>query len=71
MLFNNANDVVLVTQLSDDKSYGDFIEVNEVACKRLGYNKEEFLKLSPSAIVSQKCIIDFILKMKRLQLKIT
>jgi PAS domain S-box-containing protein len=59
MLFNNINDAVFVTQLSKDKSYGDFIEVNEVACRRLGYTKEEFLMLSPSAIVWQKCIDDF------------
>ncbi|MCW8804295.1 MAG: PAS domain S-box protein [Ignavibacteriaceae bacterium] len=66
MLFNNANDAVFVTQLSDEKSYGDFIEVNEVACKRLGYTKEEFLQLSPSAIVSQKSIDDFNFNMVRL-----
>jgi PAS domain S-box-containing protein len=66
MLFNNANDAVFVTQLSDEKSYGDFIEVNEIACKRLGYTKEEFLQLSPSAIVSQKNIDDFNLNMERL-----
>ena len=59
MLFNNANDAVFVTQLSDEKSYGDFIEVNEVACERLGYSKEEFLQLSPSAIVAPKSIVDF------------
>lgn len=66
MLFNNANDAVFVTQLSDEKSYGDFIEVNEIACRRLGYTKEEFLQLSPSAIVSQKNIDDFNLNMERL-----
>jgi len=66
MLFNNANDAVFVTQLSQEKSYGDFIEVNEVACTTLGYTKEEFLQLSPSAIVSQKNIFDFNLNMERL-----
>lgn len=66
MLFNNANDAVFVTQLSNEKSYGDFIEVNEVACARLGYTKEEFLQLSPSAIVSQKSINDFTMNMERL-----
>lgn len=66
MLFNNANDAVFVTQLSNEKSYGDFIEVNEVACRRLGYTKEEFLQLSPSAIVSQKSISDFNLKTEQL-----
>jgi two-component system sensor histidine kinase UhpB len=59
MLFNNANDAVFVTQLSKSKSYGDFVEVNEVACKRLGYTKDEFLKLSPSAIISPKYINQF------------
>ena len=59
MLFNNANDAVFVTQFSKQKSYGDFIEVNEVACKRFGYTKDEFLKLSPSAIISPKFIDEF------------
>jgi two-component system sensor histidine kinase UhpB len=59
MLFHNANDAVFVTQLSSDKTYGDFIEVNQVACERLGYSKEEFLRLSPSAIVSPKFINEF------------
>ncbi|MCW8805836.1 MAG: PAS domain-containing sensor histidine kinase, partial [Ignavibacteriaceae bacterium] len=49
-----------------EKSYGDFIEVNEIACTRLGYTKEEFLQLSPSAIVSQKNINDFNLNTERL-----
>jgi PAS domain S-box-containing protein len=66
MLFNSANDAVFVTQLSQEKSYGDFIEVNEVACVRLGYTKEEFLQLSPSAIVSQKNMYEFNLNMERL-----
>ncbi len=66
MLFNNANDAVFVTQLSDEKSYGDFIEVNEVACERLGYSKEEFLQLSPSAIVAPKSILDFNFNISRL-----
>ncbi|MBE0570258.1 MAG: PAS domain S-box protein [Ignavibacteriaceae bacterium] len=66
MLFNSANDAVFVTQLSNEKSYGDFIEVNEVACVRLGYTKEEFLQLSPSAIVSPKNMPEFNLNMERL-----
>jgi len=66
MLFNNANDVVFVTQLSKLKLYGDFIEVNEVACKKLGYTKDEFLKLSPSAIISPKFIDEFNKQTERL-----
>jgi len=59
MLFNNANDAVFVTQLTADKTYGDFIEVNDVACSRFGYTREEFLRLSPSAIVQPKYIDEF------------
>jgi PAS domain S-box-containing protein len=59
MLFNNANDAVFVTQLRKNKTYGDFIEVNNVACKRFGYTKKEFLQLSPSAIVQPKDIDEF------------
>lgn len=59
MLFNNANDAVFVTQISDGKVYGDLIEVNDVACRRLGYTRDEFVKLSPSAIISPKCMDDF------------
>jgi PAS domain S-box-containing protein len=66
MLFNNANDAVFVTQLGKNKTYGDFIEVNDVACKRFGYTKEEFLKLSPSAIVQPKYIEEFNRSIERL-----
>jgi two-component system sensor histidine kinase UhpB len=66
MLFNSANDAVFVTQLSPEKTYGDFIEVNEVACKKLGYTKEEFLQLSPSAIISPKQISDFNINIEKL-----
>ncbi len=59
MLFNNANDAVFVTQLRKNKTYGDFIEVNDVACNRFGYTKEEFLKLSPSAIIQPTDIEEF------------
>ena len=59
MIFNNANDAVFVTQLTADKTYGDFIEVNDVACERFGYAREEFLLLSPSAIIYPKHIDEF------------
>ncbi len=40
LLFNNANDAVFVQHILDDGSYSDFIEVNDVACKMLGYDRE-------------------------------
>ncbi len=59
MIFNSANDAVFVIQIEPGKSYGDFIEVNEVAFKLLGYSKDEFLLLSPSAIVHPKCMDEY------------
>jgi PAS domain S-box-containing protein/putative nucleotidyltransferase with HDIG domain len=50
MLFNSGNDAIFVHGLNRDKSMGKFIEVNNVACQRLGYSKEEFLQLSPRDI---------------------
>lgn len=66
LIFNNANDAVFVTQLSEDKTYGDFIEVNDIACRHLGYSREEFLMLSPSAIISPDSINEFNNNMDRL-----
>lgn len=66
MLFNNTNDAVFVIQLEQGSSYGKFIEVNDVACERLGYQREEFLMLSPSAIIPPQMINDYILIMEKL-----
>ncbi|MFW5778209.1 MAG: PAS domain S-box protein, partial [Bacteroidota bacterium] len=50
-IFEKASDCILI---SNDK--GQYIEVNQEACKCLGYSREEFLKLSVTDIVldSQK-----------------
>ncbi len=47
LLFNNANDVVFVNQFTDDKKPGPFIEVNDVACRRLIYSRDELIGLNP------------------------
>jgi PAS domain S-box-containing protein len=46
LLFNNSNDAVFVHRI-DKERFGNFIEINDVACTRLGYTREEFLKMSP------------------------
>jgi len=51
MLFNKANDAVLVFVLTHDHRPERFIEVNEVACRRLGYTRDELLALPPIALV--------------------
>ena len=67
LLFNSINDAVFVIQLSSSKTYGDFVEVNDVALNQLGYSKEEFLKLSPSAIIQPKFIDEFNKAMEKLK----
>lgn len=49
VLFNAGNDAVFVHKVFPGTAapYGTFIEVNTSACQRLGYSKEELLKLSP------------------------
>ena len=45
-LFNNANDAMFLSEVSEDGTPGRFIEVNDVVCQRLGYSKQEFLTMS-------------------------
>jgi len=46
-LFDSANDGVFIHNLE-----GRFLEVNEIACRRLGYTREELLRLTPRDIDS-------------------
>ncbi|MCL6638493.1 MAG: EAL domain-containing protein [Firmicutes bacterium] len=47
LIFNNGNDAILVNRIKDNGYPGEYVEVNNVACERLGYSKEEFFDLSP------------------------
>lgn len=49
-LFNGSSDAVFVLSVSPDGKLGKFIDVNEAACKRLGYSREELLDMSPEDI---------------------
>ncbi|EKD35894.1 MAG: hypothetical protein ACD_75C01735G0002 [uncultured bacterium] len=54
-LFNYANDAMFVISLDrNSPNYGYFSDVNNVACKRLGYTREELLKLTPFDISDGK-----------------
>jgi len=47
-LFNYANDAMFVISLDHNSpTYGYFSDVNNVACKRLGYSREELLAMTP------------------------
>src|SRR5208337_3449248 len=51
-LFNNANDAIFLHEMLPGSEPGRFIMVNDIACTRLGYTREELLSMSPSDIVS-------------------
>jgi len=50
-LFEGINDAVFVHALTE-KGFSKFIEVNETACNRLGYTREELLSITPEDISS-------------------
>ena len=47
LLFNHIDDSIFVYGLTAEGLQGDFVEVNDVACRRFGYSREELLKMSP------------------------
>ena len=52
ILFNSANDAVFAHHPTPDNLPGKFFEVNDVACKMLGYTRKEMYGLSPMDIVA-------------------
>ncbi len=56
-LFNYANDAMFVISLDrNNADYGYFSDVNNVACKRLGYTRDELLQLTLLDISDRKNI---------------
>jgi PAS domain S-box-containing protein len=49
LIFNSGTDAIFLNAVENGKP-GHFIEVNEIACKRLGFTREELLGLSPEDI---------------------
>jgi two-component system cell cycle sensor histidine kinase/response regulator CckA len=46
LLFSSINDAILVHEFHADGKPEIFVEVNDVACERLGYTREELLRMS-------------------------
>lgn len=46
-LFNGVTDAILVSKRNPDGTPGSFVEVNDVACRLLGYTREQFMALTP------------------------
>lgn len=54
MLFESINDAVFISEITDDVGSARFIMVNDIACQRLGYTREELLTKTPFDIHSEK-----------------
>ncbi|MBN2820305.1 MAG: PAS domain S-box protein [Bacteroidales bacterium] len=52
MLFNGSTDAIFVHRINSEGKFEKYLEVNDEACKRLGYTREELLDLSPYQTVS-------------------
>jgi len=50
LLFSSINDAILVHEYHADGSPEVFVEVNDVACERLGYTRDELLRMSTNDI---------------------
>ncbi len=54
MLFDNSNDAIYMEDVS-----GNFLEVNQLACDRLGYSRDEFLSLNAKQIYAPLDAVGF------------
>jgi PAS domain S-box-containing protein len=50
-IFNNTRDIISLVSLSKDGLPDKFLDMNEVGIKKLGYSKEELLKMNPIEIM--------------------
>jgi len=48
LLFNSGSDAIFVYEIGEEP--GRFVEVNDIACQRLGYTREELLGMTPADI---------------------
>jgi PAS domain S-box-containing protein len=69
LLFQQANDGIMVFEIAPSMLPGRFLEVNDAACRRLGYTREELTALSPLDIVPPEKVGTTGLLMKLLLIK--
>lgn len=50
IIINNLNEAVFLAPLSRNGVHGNFVEVNQTACKRLGFSREELLNMNARTI---------------------
>ncbi|KKL14632.1 hypothetical protein LCGC14_2513710, partial [marine sediment metagenome] len=61
VLFNNTNDSIFILDRGSQ-----FIEINKTACERLGYTREELLKMGPKDLIHPESKIDLQANIKTL-----
>ena len=66
VLIESANDAVFIHEITEDGIPGSFIEVNELACSRLGYSREELARMSPMELDDPRYRDRIALAMERL-----
>lgn len=49
-ILNNFSDLVFLLKVDENGNQGKFLEVNDIACRKLGYSFEEMLNMSPRNI---------------------
>nr|WP_319374751.1 PAS domain S-box protein [uncultured Methanobacterium sp.] len=57
-VFNNANDAIFLYDIKNDGTFGNFLEANDVACQRLGYNREELQQMTPRDIDTEETTLN-------------
>jgi PAS domain S-box len=67
-LFNNVNDAIYLTKLDENGIPTVFTEVNNVACRRLGYSREELCSMTlfdTNPLITMKQVLDFLKIIKK------
>ncbi len=58
LLFDSYPDAVSVVEVLPEGNLGKFLEVNDIACHRLGYTRDELLRMSPADISTREPVFD-------------
>ncbi|OFX27402.1 MAG: hypothetical protein A2033_06630 [Bacteroidetes bacterium GWA2_31_9] len=66
VIFNSGNDAIFISELKES-GFGNFTDVNDIACKRLGYTRDELLKLTAGDINSQEVLPEVALKFQQIK----
>lgn len=65
VIFNSGNDAIFISELKES-GFGSFTDVNDIACKRLGYTRNELLMLTVADINSSEILPEVAMKFKQI-----